>query len=94
MEEAISHSRTLRQTLRRFIAPHGLVFSSEGVKEIFARFGLSTAQFLRPFGIHNSIIKYDPFPENKDNTTGKANYSMFLYHSNIIVLSFFELIYN
>ena len=71
MEDAISHSRTLRQTLRRFIAPHGLVFSSEGVKEIFARFGLSTAQFLRPFGIHNSIIKYDPFPDNKDNTTGK-----------------------
>lgn len=63
MEAGSSEINELKRTISRFITPHAVVFSTKKVKQMFVRYGLTPAEFLRPFGVYNGVTYFNPFPD-------------------------------
>lgn len=73
MEADNSEINELKRTLNKFITPHAAVFSTDKVKQMFVKYGLTPAEFLRPFGLYNGITYYTPFPDASSSTSGKLS---------------------
>jgi len=69
--ESQSEINEMKNTISRFITPHAAVFSSDKVKQMFEKYDLTPAEFLRPFGIYNGTTSYDPFPDSHNPTNGE-----------------------
>ena len=73
MEEANVEIHELKRTLNKYITPHAAVFSSDRVKKMFEKYGLTPAEFLRPFGVYNGVTHYNPFPNSNNSIPGRIN---------------------
>ena len=74
MEGSSPEINKLKRTINKFITPHAAVFSTERVKNLFVKYGLTPAEFLRPFGVYNGVTYYDPFPDTNNPNNGKLAY--------------------
>ncbi len=62
----------LKRILNKYFTPHTAVFSSDRVKKMFEKYGLTPGEFLRPFGRYNGTINYNPFPTNHNYMPGRC----------------------
>ena len=84
MEYGYYGSEHLKKVISKFITPHAAVFSSAKAKEIFVKYGITPAEFLRPFGEYGEYagnIEYNPFPDINNSNNGKMslNYTSFYF---------------
>lgn len=61
----------IKKVLRKYISPHALVFSSDKARGMFKNYGMTPAEFLRPFGMYNGATHYNPFPDPQNANIGK-----------------------
>jgi hypothetical protein len=71
MEQSSHEIIKLKRTISKFITPHAAVFSTDKVKKMFIKYGLTPAEFMRPFGVYNGKTYYDPFPDANSSDNGK-----------------------
>lgn len=88
MEEGSYHTAQLKRIINKYITPHAAVFSSAKAKEIFVKFGITPAEFLRPFGEYGEYAgsaEYNPFPDINNSNNGKLIYILSLPLLNFII---------
>ena len=78
MEPESSEINDLKRTLNKYITPHAAVFSSDRVKKMFEKYGLTPGEFMRPFGAYNGTTHYNPFPNSNNSFPGIER----TYHQN------------